>query len=120
MIKTRNEKSPTVATAPRGLPRFQVASGPRAEASAAAAATAASAMPASVLALLATIQADDPAGISLLLRDHRVVRWGGPEPQFGQGQGPRPTARSARDGFRREQPRSRLRPLTARVPCRRG
>ena len=40
-------------------------SGPRAQASAAAAATAASALPASVLALLATIQADDPAGISL-------------------------------------------------------
>lgn len=68
-----------VATAPRGLPRLQVASGPRAQASAAAAATAASALPPSILALLATIQADDPAGISLLLRDHRVVRWGGPE-----------------------------------------
>ena len=25
------------------------------------------------------IQADDPAGISLVLRDHRIVRWGGPD-----------------------------------------
>jgi cell division protein FtsQ len=69
----------TVATAPRGLPQFQVADGPRAQASAAAAATAASALPGSVLSLLATIQADDPAGISLVLRDHRVVRWGSPD-----------------------------------------
>jgi cell division protein FtsQ len=69
----------TVATAPRGLPEFQVGSGPRAQASAAAAATAASALPASILARLASVQADDPAGISLLLRDQRIVRWGGPE-----------------------------------------
>ena len=40
---------------------------------------AASALPGSVLSLLATIQADDPAGISLVLRDHRVVRWGSPD-----------------------------------------
>ena len=32
-----------------------------------------------LLALLATIQADDPAGISLVLRDNRIVRWGGPD-----------------------------------------
>lgn len=69
----------TVASAPRGLPRLQVADGPRAQASAAAAATAASALPSSVLSLLATIQADDPAGISLVLRDNRIVRWGGPD-----------------------------------------
>jgi cell division protein FtsQ len=69
----------TVATAPRGLPQFHVADGPRAQASAAAAATAAIALPASILRLLATIQADDPAGISLVLRDHRIVRWGGPD-----------------------------------------
>ncbi len=66
-------------SAPRGLPRLQVADGPRAYASAAAAATAASALPASVLSLLATVQADDPAGISLVLRDNRIVRWGGPD-----------------------------------------
>jgi len=69
----------TVTSAPRGVPRLQVADGPRAQASAAAAATAASALPASVLALLATVQADDPAGISLVLRDNRIVRWGGPD-----------------------------------------
>ena len=69
----------TVTSAPRGLPRLQVADGPRAQASAAAAATAASALPASVLSLLATVQADDPAGISLVLRDNRIVRWGGPD-----------------------------------------
>ena len=68
-----------VTSAPRGVPRLQVADGPRAQASAAAAATAASALPASVLALLATVQADDPAGISLVLRDNRIVRWGGPD-----------------------------------------
>lgn len=66
----------SVATPPPTLPRFQLAAGPRTQAAAAAAATTAAALPSSVLAKLATIQADDPNGISLLLRDQRVVRWG--------------------------------------------
>jgi cell division protein FtsQ len=66
----------SVAAPPPTLPRFQLAAGPRTQAAAAAAATTAAALPQTVLAKLATIQADDPNGISLLLRDQRVVRWG--------------------------------------------
>jgi cell division protein FtsQ len=66
----------TVLSAPADLPQFQVVAGSRGEASAAAAATAASSLPASVLTRLAVIQADDPAGITLRLRDQRIVRWG--------------------------------------------
>lgn len=69
----------SVATPPRGLPRFDVPAGVPGEAPARAVAVVAGALPATVRAALASIQASDPSAVTLNLSDRRVVRWGSVE-----------------------------------------
>jgi cell division protein FtsQ len=61
---------------PSRLPLFAVPSGTTARATGQAVATVAASLPRSLLAKVASIQAFDPTAITLLLQDHRVVRWG--------------------------------------------
>jgi cell division protein FtsQ len=66
----------TVARAPEGLPRFDIAAGGGAAATGQAVATVAGALPRAVLATLSWISASTPSAITLRLRDGRTVRWG--------------------------------------------
>lgn len=66
----------SVAVAPQGLPRFVIGSGTQARAIGAAIATVAAALPASVRRQVASIEALDPASITLVLTRGRVVQWG--------------------------------------------
>jgi len=66
----------TVAARPPKLPLFDVPSGPAGDAASAAVATVAADLNAGLLTEVASISALDPSSITLLLIDHRVVRWG--------------------------------------------
>ncbi len=66
----------SVSVAPASLPRFALPTGVTARATGEAVATVAGALAPSVLSQLAEISADDPASISLILRDGRTVTWG--------------------------------------------
>ena len=69
----------SVGVRPVDLPLFAVPTGPNARATGRAVASVAAALPASLLAKLASIQALDPAAITLLLKDQRLVYWGSAE-----------------------------------------
>ncbi|MDT4958672.1 MAG: cell division protein FtsQ [Pseudonocardiales bacterium] len=69
----------TVQTEPRLLPLFVVPAGPNAQATGQAVATVAASLTPALLATIASVQAFDPTAITLLLNDHRVVRWGSDE-----------------------------------------
>jgi cell division protein FtsQ len=66
----------SLATAPRGLPRFVVGSGTSARAVGAAIATVAAALPGSVRKQVTSIEALDADSITLVLTRGRVVQWG--------------------------------------------
>lgn len=66
----------TVAKKPAHLPHFVVPSGTDSRTTGGAVARVADALPHAVLQRVASIQALDPHAITLLLTDHRVVRWG--------------------------------------------
>jgi cell division protein FtsQ len=66
----------TTRDKPTKLPLFSIPGGAQARAAGQAVATVAGSLPRSVLAKVASIQAFDPTAITLLLTDHRVVRWG--------------------------------------------
>jgi cell division protein FtsQ len=66
----------TVQTRPAKLPLFEVPFGPSGDAAAAAVAGVAADLTAGLLTRVASISALDPSSITLLLTDHRVVRWG--------------------------------------------
>ncbi|MDQ2751359.1 MAG: FtsQ-type POTRA domain-containing protein [Actinomycetota bacterium] len=66
----------TLLAKPRSLPMFVVPAGPNAKATGHAVATVAAALPRALLARVDSVQAFDPTAITLLLTDHRVVRWG--------------------------------------------
>jgi cell division protein FtsQ len=76
LVDRTGDQFRTVAARPRGLPLFEVPSGPAATATARAVADVAAALPDSIRRRLASIQAFDPGSITLLLTDSRVVRWG--------------------------------------------
>jgi cell division protein FtsQ len=65
-----------LATPPTGLPRFTLPTGAQAQPSGHAVAVVAGALGAPLLAKLATIGANDPQSITLVLRDGRIVTWG--------------------------------------------
>jgi cell division protein FtsQ len=69
----------TTAVAPRGLPELALPTGALAREAGAAVATVAAALPAALRAKVASIQAFDPAAITVLLRDDRVIHWGSAE-----------------------------------------
>lgn len=66
----------TVDSVPSSLPRFVIPDGAGAQATGRALATVASALTPALRARVASIDAFDPTSITLLLTDHRVVRWG--------------------------------------------
>jgi cell division protein FtsQ len=66
----------TVATRPAKLPLFEIPSGAAGDAAAAAVAGVAADLTGGLLSRVASISALDPSSITLLLTDHRVVRWG--------------------------------------------
>lgn len=66
----------TVTAKPRSLPLFVVPAGPNAKATGQAIATVAASLTRVLRAQVASIEAFDPTAITLLLNDHRVVRWG--------------------------------------------
>jgi cell division protein FtsQ len=68
-----------VGTRPRLLPKFVVPSGVSARTTGGAVATVAADLPAALLRRVASIQALDPAAITLVLTDGRIVRWGSVE-----------------------------------------
>jgi cell division protein FtsQ len=67
----------TVSAVPGGLPRFAIPDGPQAQPTGRGLATVAAALTPALRARIASIEAFDPTSITLLLNDHRVVRWGG-------------------------------------------
>ncbi len=68
-----------VNSPPARLPLFVVPSGTDARTTGGAVATVASALSPALRRKVASIQALDPQAITLLLKDGRVVRWGGPD-----------------------------------------
>ncbi|HSY14805.1 MAG TPA: FtsQ-type POTRA domain-containing protein [Jatrophihabitantaceae bacterium] len=66
----------TVTARPAKLPRFDVPGGAVGRAAGQAVAVVAGALPAAVLSELASIQADSPDAITLMLADGRMVEWG--------------------------------------------
>jgi cell division protein FtsQ len=66
----------TVKARPAKLPLFDVPAGTAGDAAAAAVAGVAADLTAGLLTEVASISALDPSSITLLLTDHRVVRWG--------------------------------------------
>lgn len=66
----------TVGSKPPSLPLFAVPAGAGAKATGAAVATVAASLSRAVLAKVASVQAFDATAITLLLADHRIVRWG--------------------------------------------
>jgi len=66
----------TVAAAPAGLPRFVVPAGTDARTTGGAVATVAAALPAALRREVRSIEALDPAAITLVLTHGRVVAWG--------------------------------------------
>jgi cell division protein FtsQ len=66
----------SVRTAPPLLPKFVVPAGSDARTTGGAVATVAAALPAALLKRVQSIEALDPAAITLVLRGDRVVRWG--------------------------------------------
>jgi cell division protein FtsQ len=76
LVDKTGDQFRTVATQPRQLPLFVVPSGSEAQASGKAVATAAGALSPALRARIASIQAINPNSITVLLTDHRVVRWG--------------------------------------------
>jgi cell division protein FtsQ len=79
LVDRTGDQFRTVPAKPRGLPRFDVASGSAGVVTGRAVADVAAALPASVRARLASIQALDPTSITLQLTDSRVIRWGSDE-----------------------------------------
>ncbi len=69
----------TVSVRPLGLPLFAVPTGPQETATGRAVASVASSLTPALRSRIASIQAFDPTAITLLLTDHRVVRWGSAE-----------------------------------------
>lgn len=69
----------TVRSKPLDLPLFAVPVGADAKGAGQAVATVAASLRPTLLASVASIQSLDPSAITLLLLDHRVVRWGGAE-----------------------------------------
>jgi len=61
---------------PRSLPLFAVPAGANAVATGRAVATVAASLRPELLAKVTSVQAFDPTAITLLLADHRIVRWG--------------------------------------------
>jgi cell division protein FtsQ len=76
LVDKTGDQYRTVASKPRALPQFVIAHGPSARAAGRAVATVANALSAGVLARVTSIQAVDPTAVTLLLDDHRIVRWG--------------------------------------------
>jgi cell division protein FtsQ len=68
-----------VGTAPAGLPRFALPTGPTAQATGQAVTVVAAALSPAVLAQLNQISADTPQAITLALRDGRTIAWGSDE-----------------------------------------
>jgi cell division protein FtsQ len=76
LVDKTGDQYRTVATKPKLLPLFVVPAGPNAKATGEAVATAAASLTKALLAKVDSVQAFDPTAITLLLADHRVVRWG--------------------------------------------
>jgi cell division protein FtsQ len=76
LVDRTGDQFRTVSVRPRGVPLFALPTGPDARPTGQAVASVASALPASLRAKVASIEAFDPTAITLLLTDHRVVRWG--------------------------------------------
>ncbi len=79
LVDKTGDQFRTVATKPHLLPLFAVPAGSNAKASGQAVATVAASLTPALLATIASVQAFDPTAITLLLNDHRVVRWGSAE-----------------------------------------
>jgi cell division protein FtsQ len=76
LVDKTGDQFRTVSSRPKHLPLFAVPSGPKAKATGEALAQVAAALSAQLLTRVAAIEAFDPTTITLLLTDHRVVRWG--------------------------------------------
>lgn len=76
LVDKTGDQFRTVSTRPRALPLFGVPSGPQAKATGQAIASVAASLTTPLLARIASVQAFDPTAITLLLTDHRIVRWG--------------------------------------------
>lgn len=76
LVDKTGDQFRTTKDKPANLPLFSIPGGAQARASGQAVATVAGSLPRAVLAKVASIQAFDPTAITLLLTDHRVVRWG--------------------------------------------
>lgn len=76
LVDRTGDQYRTVASAPRGLPRFVVPAGTDARTTGGAVATVAAALPAALRAQVRSIEALDPSAITLVLTHGRIVRWG--------------------------------------------
>lgn len=76
VVDKTGEQFRTVTKKPKALPLFVIPPGAGAKAAGRAVAIVANSLSAAVLAKVASVQAFDPSAITLLLHDHRVVRWG--------------------------------------------
>ncbi len=76
LVDRTGDQFRTVDVRPARLPLFVVPSGSDARTTGGAVATVAAALPRKLRAHIASIQALDPAAITLLLKSGRVVRWG--------------------------------------------
>jgi cell division protein FtsQ len=76
LVDATGDQYRTVASAPAGLPRFVVPAGTDARTTGGAVATVAAALPAALRHRVRSIEALDPAAITLVLTHGRVVAWG--------------------------------------------
>lgn len=79
LVDKTGDQYRTVRIKPRFLPLFAVPAGPNAKVTGQAIATVAASLTKALLARVDSVQAFDSTAITLLLADHRVVRWGSAE-----------------------------------------